>query len=235
METEKCSRGTYKFYQFRVKACPVVGAKSPLEGGSEQCQNRCALISWKSFFSLLIAVLVSGACSSQRSETTSQVRKDPWGKPERFSVGKDKDGNPVMKSDLRSGFEGKQSHMASSRDFSGKDYQKKSYARKRWGGNTTYERKKYGGNTDASRYKMEPWFVQKQAGEAATRANADGKAYTVNPYGKSTAREQGATRLEHDSDAETDLRRRVYKQPDIIDWEEQKDLSVQDTNRLLGR
>ena len=41
--------------------------------------------------------------------------------------------------------------------------------------------------------------------------------------------------MKHTSDAETDVRRRVYKQPDIIDWKEQQGLGVKDTNRMLGR
>lgn len=180
-------------------------------------------------------MLVLAACSSKRTVTKSQVRKDVWGKPARYSVGKDEDGNPVMKSDLRSSLEGRRNQMVSDRDFSGKDYNTKSYAKKRWAGNTHFRTKNYEGKTDASHYKMEPWFVQKQAAVAGERSRAEGKSYKVEGYEKSTAREQGAARLERTSDAETDVRRRVYKEPDIIDWKEQQGLSVQDTNRMLGR
>jgi len=31
------------------------------------------------------------------------------------------------------------------------------------------------------------------------------------------------------------VRRRVYEQPDIIDWKEQQGLGVKDTKRMLGR
>lgn len=111
---------------------------------------------------LLAAALcaLSVSCSSDRTVTKKQVRKDPWNNDETFSVGKDKDGNPVMKSDKRSSLEGKRSHFAGNRDFSGKEYTAKSYRKKRWGGNTRFGRKEYQGNTDASRYKLEPWFVQ---------------------------------------------------------------------------
>ena len=191
--------------------------------------------SFKLAFVLFGAALLLSACSSERTVTNSQVRKDPWGNPESYAIGKDDDGNPVMKSDLRSGFEGRRSHVASTRDFKGEDYSTKSYSKKRWHGNTQYQSKSYDGNTNANHYKTEPWFVQKQARNSGKESTAEGKAYKVNSYGKSAAREQGVPRLEYASDAETDVRRRVYKQPDIINWKDQQDLSVQDTNRLLGR
>lgn len=190
---------------------------------------------FKQALMLFGAVMLLAACGSEQTITKSQVRKDPWGNPERYGIGKDDDGNPVMKSDRRSSFEGKSSHIASGRDFRGKDYSTKSYSKKRWRGKTEYQSKKYEGNTDANHYKMEPWFVQKQAGSSDKQSDAQGKAYKVNGYGKSTAREQGGARLERVSDAETDIRRRVYKEPDIINWKDQQSLSVKDTNQLLGR
>ena len=189
----------------------------------------------KSLLVYMIALLCLGSCASKRTVSKSQLRLDPWGNPERFSVGKDKDGNPQIKSDRRSSFEGKTSSMAANQDFSGKDYTTESYAKKRWGGDSVFERKQYQGNTDANQYKMEPWFVRKQASAEGKQARAEGKAYQTSDYAKSTALEQDSSRMKHTSDAETDVRRRVYKQPDIIDWKEQQGLGVKDTNRMLGR
>ena len=140
-----------------------------------------------------------------------------------------------MESDRRSSFEGKSSSMTASQDFSGKDYTTKSYAKKRWGRDSVFERKQYQGNTDANQYKMEPWFVQKQALAEGKQASAEGQTYQTSDYAKSTALEQASSRMKHPSDAETDVRRRVYEQPDIIDWKEQQGLGVKDTKRMLGR
>jgi len=175
------------------------------------------------------------SCGSEQTVTKTQVKKDAWGNDERYTVGKDKDGNPVMKSDRRSQLEGKRNHMDSNRDFSGKDYMAKSYRKKRWGGNTVFGNKKYEGNTDASRYKQEPWFVQKQASASGKTAYGSDKTYSVNPFSTSSAHEQGGTRIARTSDAETDVRRRVFVQPDITHWKNQKGLSIGDTNRKLGR
>ena len=79
------------------------------------------------FLNGLVGALLLGACASETKVTQSQVKKDVWGRDEAYSIGKDEDGNPVMKSDKRSSFENKSSNIASNRDFSGKDYSKKSY------------------------------------------------------------------------------------------------------------
>lgn len=190
---------------------------------------------WYGLLVCMSLMLFLSSCASKRTVSQSQVRLDAWGNPERFSLGKDESGNPVMKSDLRSSFEGKTSQLSQSRDFSGKDYRTKSYAKKRWAGDSQYQAKQYAGNTDANQYKMEPWFVRKQALADGHRAGADGQSYNTTEYETPTAREQGAERIQEGSDAETDVRRRVYQQPEIIDWKEQKGLGVKDTNRLLGR
>jgi len=175
------------------------------------------------------------SCQSEQTVTKTQVKKDAWGNKENYSVGKDKDGNPQMKSDLRSSMEGKTNHMSTNRDFSGDDYTKKSYRKERWGGNTIFNRKKYGGDTDASRFKSEPWFARKQASASGQLAAAAGKTYGVNPFATGTAREGGVATIARNSDAETDVRRRVYKQPDITHWKDQSRLSVNDTKSRLGR
>ncbi|MGB0992873.1 MAG: hypothetical protein ACPG32_10445 [Akkermansiaceae bacterium] len=185
---------------------------------------------------VLPIALMLMSCASERTVTKSKVKKDAWGKDSGWSMGKDEDGNMVAKSDRRSEFEGRSSSIAGSgRDFGGKDYTKKSYRKKRWGGNTIFNKKSYEGNTDASRYKTEPWFVQQQARAQGQRSAADGKSYRTGIFGTGSAREQSANRMEHKSDAHTAYRKRVYKQPGITHWKNQQGLSVKDTNRMLGR
>ncbi len=180
-------------------------------------------------------VMLLGACASEQTVTKEQVRTDWRGRPEAFSVGKDKDGNPVMKSDRRSSLEGKRSNIAGSRDFNGQDYTKKSYRKKRWFGSSLFGKKEYQGNTDASRFKREPWFVQKQASASGQKARADGKSFAVNPFSTASAREQGGRRISRPADAETEVRRRVFMQPDITHWKKQQGVTVKDTNKMLGR
>ena len=190
---------------------------------------------------LVTLTAVSGflvSCASERTVTEEKVRKDAWGNKENYTIESDEDGNAVAKSDVRSSLEGRTSHLGgSSRDFGGQDYTKKSYRKTRWGGNTVFGHKAFGGNTDANRYKKEPWFAQKQSSSANRSANAAGKSYSVNPFRTRTANEQSNSRIESISDAATDTRQRVFKEPSIRDYwsTDQQGPSISDTNSRLGR
>ena len=49
------------------------------------------------------------------------------------------------------------------------------------------------------------------------------------------AREGATDDIGRPSDAETDVRRRVFRQPDVIDYRQQRELSIQQSKELLGR
>ncbi len=187
------------------------------------------------FLTLSLICLILGACESETTTTEHKLSQDPWGNELPFSVGKDADGNPMMKSEKRSGFENKQSNLASNRDFSGDDYTKKSYRKERWGGDTAFSRKKYAGDTSAERYKKEPWYVRKQASASGTQATASNKKFSVNPFRTNRATEQGGRRISSKQDYKVSNSRQTYKQPTITDRKDQGGLSVKDTNSMLGR
>jgi hypothetical protein len=181
-------------------------------------------------------VLLLGACATEQTVTKTKVKKDMWGNDESFSIGKDADGNPMMKSDKRSSFENKKSNLTKNCDFSGKDYTKKSYRKERWGGKRSFGRKKFEGNTDANRYRKEPWFVKKQAAGADRQALASNKKFSVNPFRSGTS-SSSATKKRYSTfqNPNVSKSRRSFPQPDITDWKNQKGLSVKDTNGMLGR
>ncbi len=186
-------------------------------------------------FALLAVVTFLSACGSVQTVTKEQVRSDWRGRTESFSVGKDENGNPVMKSDRRSSLEGKRSNIAGSREFNGLDYTKKSYRKKRWFGNSLFSKKQYDGNIDGGRFKSEPLFLKKQAAASRYRAQVDGQAFAVDPLSSVSAREQSGARFSKPSDAKITARRGVFVQPDIIHWKEQESLTIKDTNKMLGR
>lgn len=187
------------------------------------------------FLALLVTSVLFGACASETTTTEHQVKKDVWGNDEPFSIGKDADGNPVMKSDKRSSFENKNSNLAGHRDFSGKDYTSNSYRKKRWGGDTKYDRKQYAGKTSADQYKQEPWFVQKQASAVSKQASSSNKKFLVNPFRSKSSSVKNSKHISSAQDARVSNRRQSYQQPNITHWKEQDGLSVKDTNGMLGR
>lgn len=182
-----------------------------------------------------VAVLMS-SCASEQTVSQSKVRKDAWGKDLPFTVGKDADGNPVMKSDKRSQFENKSSNSMSNRDFRGQDYTKKSYRKDRWGGGKSFGLKKFEGNTDASRYQKEPWFVKKQALKGSSQARVSNKKFLVNPFrSQKKSYTRGVRELPKPESSRVIQKRNSMGQPTITDWKSQKGLSVKDTNSMLGR
>ncbi|NWK54331.1 hypothetical protein HW115_01820 [Verrucomicrobiaceae bacterium N1E253] len=183
----------------------------------------------------MAALLMLTSCESERTMTQKKVNKDPWGNELPFSVGKDEHGNPMMQSDKRSSFENKSSQIAANKDFSGKDYTSKSYRKKRWAGDKSYQAKQFNARGDTSKYKHEPWYVRKQSGEQSVQAADSKKKFSINPFRSKRATEQTARRTSTTENVQVSKRRQSYKQPDVTDWKDQRGLTIQDTNGMLGR
>ncbi|GAA5483738.1 hypothetical protein [Haloferula sargassicola] len=118
----------------------------------------------------------------------------------------------------------------SKREFVAKDYAKKSF----WG-TKDYAKQVYGGDTDGSRFMTAAREGSSGAREGAMVSRDSGRNYTTDAIGTGAAREAGMEGIATTSDAETDLRRRVWKQPEIRDYRSERSLTVEETNSMLGR
>ncbi len=147
---------------------------------------------------------------------------------------KDPEGNFVPSSKKRSSFEHNRDSKYFKGDYAKKDFKTNDYSKKSWWGDTQYESKKYEGDTDGSRFQTSSKFQGAGAREANTAADLPGNYKTGN-YATSSAREATSRRIDKPSDAETDIRRRVYSAPSVVDWKEQRGMSVSDTKGFLGR
>ncbi|MGC4016711.1 MAG: hypothetical protein QM755_19685 [Luteolibacter sp.] len=138
----------------------------------------------------------------------------------------------------RSSFESKGTSPYFKGEFAGtkKEFKTGDYQKKSWWGNKDYEMKEYTGNTDGSKFQKSSRFgeVAARDGDKSAREGG-GKAYKTSDYATKDAREASGKVLDHPSDAETDERRRVFASPSVIDWQEQRRLSVQETKGILGR
>ncbi|MBB5352010.1 hypothetical protein HNR46_002251 [Haloferula luteola] len=112
----------------------------------------------------------------------------------------------------------------SKKEISAKDYSKKSF----WG-TKEYAKKVYGGDTDGSRFLTAAREGSQGAREGAMVSGADGQAYNTGTYRTGDARESGRSEISRTSDAETDVRREVWKQPEVRGY------SVEDTRGMMGR
>jgi hypothetical protein len=148
---------------------------------------------------------------------------------------KDEDGSWTTSSKKRSSFETDRNSPYFKGDYAKKEYGgKKDYSKKSWWGATEYERKGYEGDTDGSRFQSTSRYQGKGARETGTAANLPGDYRTEN-YATGAANEAGQRHLDKPSDAETDVRRRVFPAPTVTRWNPQRAMSVEETKGILGR
>ena len=149
----------------------------------------------------------------------------------------DSEGNWVPRNDRRSSFEsqGESPYFKGGNSNQGKEYRTGDYARRSWWGNKDYKSGSYQGNTDANRFRQTSRLDGQGAPEAGRAAHGGDASYRTGGYRTGGARESSARRLDKPSDAETDVRRRVYQPPEIIDWSEQRKLSLEQSRGILGR
>jgi len=181
-------------------------------------------------------LLVTASCSTDTKTTGSESTIKPFSQRlnEKSGYSQDSEGNWKASGNKRSSFESIGATPYFKGDYQKDTYKTGEYAKKSWWGNKDYGRKSYDGNTDGSRFMTSSALDGKNAGEAGTAAKIPGN-YQTNDFATNDAREAGTRNVSKPSDAETDVRRRVFKQPDIIDWREQRQLSVEQSKGLLGR
>ncbi len=155
---------------------------------------------------------------------------------EQNGYSQDAEGNWAPKIDRRSQFESQRKSAYFKGDVSKKEFYSgtKDYEKKPFWGTKQVERKKFEGNTDGSRFETASKLGEKKSREDNVASKMTG-SYETGEYETGSAREANEDQIDRVSDAETDIRRRVYKAPKILDWQEQRSMSVNQTKGLLGR
>ena len=185
---------------------------------------------------LSIILLFSTACSNDKKTAESKPTFKPFSQRlnEKNGYSQDTEGNWIAQGGKRSSFESQGASPFFQGEYRKNAYKTGEYAKKSWWGNKDYGRRVYDGNTDGSRF-MKPSALDGQgAREANTAADLPDNYQTKN-FATNEAKEANKQNVSKTSDAETDSRRRVFQQPDIIDWREQRSLSVEQSKGILGR
>ena len=146
----------------------------------------------------------------------------------------DAEGNWLPQTNKRSSFENEGRSAYFKGDYAKKQFQTTEYSKKSWWGNKDYGHKTYAGNTDGTRFQQSSRLDGQGAREAGKSAGTS-DVFATNDYATSAAREAGTTRIDRPSDAETDIRRKAYQAPEIIDWRQQRSLSLEQSKGILGR
>lgn len=188
----------------------------------------------------LLSVLLA-SCASDKDKTAEAaptpgpVRKSLEDRmTETNGYKQDSKGNWVPQTDRRSNFEGKSNTSFANKDYKKQEYKTGDYSKSSFWGSKEYTPKAYAGNTDGSRFQKASRLQGVGAREARTNAKIP-DPYQTGTYATGAARETGATPIAKSSNAEIDNRQETYKQPEMIDWREQRSVTKDQTKGLLGR
>jgi hypothetical protein len=192
--------------------------------------GRCSIVG------LLTVLAVSCASDSGKPDPSTPVARKTLSQrlEENNGYTQDSSGAWVPKSDQRSSFETKGKSPYFQGEYDKKAYKAGEYRKKSWWGNKEYGRQKYAGDTDGSRFQKNSRFDSQNARETSRAADVP-DSYQTDNYATNAAREAGNSGIAKPSDVETDIRRRVYQAPEIIDWRERRTLSVDQLRWILGR
>lgn len=187
----------------------------------------------------LLLTLIAASCASDSGSGSSPAPEPPKPLSQRLNDSngyqQDANGNWVPKIDKRSSFESQGESHNFKGEYKGKTYKAGEYAKKSWWGNKDYGSQSYAGDTDGSRFQKKSRLDGQSSRETTGDAAKISGPYQTGNYATSAAREAGSSRLAKPSDVETDSRRRVYPQPEIIDWQQQRSITLDQSKGILGR
>lgn len=145
----------------------------------------------------------------------------------------DENGNWMPKVDKRSSFESQGKAANFDGKVAGKSFDTERFAKKSWWGSKQMPRKSYSGKIESVEHQTSRF--------AGKSSNLDSAIYGTSTYegtgsyATHSSREDGVADLDKTSDAETDVRRKTYIQPPITDYQQQRDLSIEQSKSLLGK
>lgn len=181
-----------------------------------------------------IALLVACASSNDNSSETGH-RSLSQRLNEQVQFKQNADGQWAPDSDRRSSFESQGSSPYFKGNVEKKEYQSTAFQKKPFWGRSDYTGKSdYQVSEDGDRFRQTSLFAQGNAKESQQAARTTG-TYATSNVSKGAAREGSARRLDRPSDAETDVRRRVFAQPQVLNSRSGRSMSVEQSNSILGR
>lgn len=186
---------------------------------------------------LLAPVILLASCagdSKPQANSTPELKPLSQRMNENNGYVQDTKGNWKPRSDRRSEFEGRGASHFAGKDFKKQEYKAGDYAKKSWWGNKEYGRTAYSGNTDASRLQKSSALQGQGARESGSAANVQ-QDYRTGDYGTGSARESAAAPVQGSSVDRIENRRDSFEQPEIIDWREQRSVTMGESKSILGR
>lgn len=182
----------------------------------------------------LILLVACGSRSGSSNSPTEGFKPFSQRLNENNGYQVDAQGNWIPRNNKRSEFESRGEAVQTTKEYAKKDYGTREHSKKSWWGSKDYGSKNYDGNTDGGRFQKTSRLDGKGARDSGRKADVPG-SYQTDNYATSASRESAADKITKPTDANTKNRRESYVSPDIIDWREQRSLSVDQSKSLLGR
>jgi hypothetical protein len=194
---------------------------------------------WEKGSLAAVACAALAACAGDdKTDAAKPAVAERPGLAQRLSEGggykQNENGEWVPKSDKRSAYDS----QGDSPYFKGKvktdRYKTGEYAKKSWWGSKEYGKKSYDGNTDGSRFRKQArqdGQVSRDSGKAARTSDP----FRTNTLPRESARESSNAAIKRPSSPTVESARSSYKAPSVIDWREQRSMSVDRSRDILGR
>ncbi len=194
------------------------------------------MISIRHSIPCLLALALASCGGNEEPETPATGGFKPLSQRLDESNGytQDADGNWSPRNDKRSSFELMGQSPYATSTVQKNEYRTGEFNKRSWWGNKDYKTAQYQGNTDASSYQKSTKDTGKRALEGAGNPLSGGN-YTTSGYRTGAANESRTSSFQKNDNAEIEYRRDVFKQPNVVDWRQQRSLSVDQSRGLLGR
>lgn len=191
-----------------------------------------------SLASISLLLIVSLAACAPRKETheapTNNLQKLSQGLNERNGFKQDEKGNWQPKIDKRSSFESKGESPYFKGSVDKKTYDTNTYAKRSWWGMKSVERKPYNLSESQSRDWNKKADIPGSKTDIAKPYSQLPKDYQTGDYATKDARESSAPEIGKPTKAQDDIDRKSFPQPDVIDFEQQRSISLEQSKKMLG-
>lgn len=185
---------------------------------------------------LLLPVLLIASCAKDDDSAAANPGFKPLSQriDERSGFTQDAEGNWMPQTNRRSSLETNRNSPYFQGEYRGKTYEAGEYAKKSWWGKEQIAPPSYSGNTDGSSFATTSRLQGQGANEGSGGGYRTG-GYSTDNYGTGSARETGGRRLAKPGNALVERRNETFTPPAIMDYQQERALSVGQTKSLTGR
>jgi len=148
---------------------------------------------------------------------------------------RDSEGNWLPRSDRRSQYDQRSASGVNQRkNFNTRRFGANQYQTAEWTRSQSAPPQSYSGDRDGSEFQTTAAAHGQSARQSGSRARIPG-SYQTDNFGTGNSRENSARRHDRPSDDQTENRRDSFPPPEIIDWRQQRDISVDQSRSILSR